>query len=291
MDVDIGIGLPNSVRGTEGSVFVDWAKRAEERGFSSLATIGRVAYPTYEEITVLSAAAAVTSRIGLLTNILIAPTRDFVLLAKEAATLDQISGGRFTLGMAAGGRPDDYEAVGQDPSRRGARFDEGLELMHRAWRGELVAGAGKPVSPRPVHDDRVPIVLGGEARVATPRVVRWGVGWAVGGQPPETVAEPANVVRQAWVSAGKAGSPRIVALSYFSLGAQNEALSRQNLHDYYDYIPGYVDMIVEGAARTDDEIRARVRAFEQAGVDELIFDPSVPHLDQVDLLADAIART
>lgn len=286
--MDIGIGLPNSVLGAEGAIFVDWARRAEERGFSSLATIGRVAYPSHEEMAVLAAAAAVTSRIGLLTNVLIAPTRSFVLLAKEAATLDQLSGGRFTLGMAVGGRPDDYTAAGQEMRNRGRRFDEGLDLMHRAWRGEPVAGAGKAVAPRPVNGESVPIVFGGDTKVAAPRVVRWGVGWTAGGFPPEMMREPVDSVRQAWTAAGKDGSPRIIALTYFSLGEGNEDLSRRNLRDYYDFLPGFVDFIVEGAARSPDQVRARVQAFEEAGVDELIFDPTVAHTDQVDLLADTV---
>jgi alkanesulfonate monooxygenase SsuD/methylene tetrahydromethanopterin reductase-like flavin-dependent oxidoreductase (luciferase family) len=286
--MDIGIGLPNSVPGAEGSLFVPWAGRAEARGFSTLATIGRVAYPSYEEITVLAAAAAVTARIGLLTNVLIAPTRNFVLLAKEAATLDQVSGGRFILGIAVGGRPDDYAAAGQDLATRGKRFDEGLELMHTAWRGEPVAGAGKPVSPRPVNGDRVPIVFGGEPRVAAPRMVRWGTGWTVGGVPPEMVGEPVAAIREAWASAGRDGAPRIVALTYFSLGEGTEELSRRNLRDYYDFLPEFVDYIVAGAARSVDEVQARVKGFEQAGVDELVFDPTVARLDQVDLLADAV---
>jgi alkanesulfonate monooxygenase SsuD/methylene tetrahydromethanopterin reductase-like flavin-dependent oxidoreductase (luciferase family) len=216
------------------------------------------------------------------------PDPQLRLLAKEAATLDQLSGGRFTLGVAVGGRPDDYTATDQDMSTRGRRFDDGLELMHRAWRGEPVAGAGKAVSPRPVHDDRVPILFGGDPAVAAPRVARWGIGWTVGGLPPEMVREPAAAIREAWTAAGREGSPRIGALTYFSLGEGTEDLSRQNLRDYYDFLPDMVDVIVEGAARSVDAVRARVRAFEDAGVDELVFDPSVARLDQVDVLADAL---
>lgn len=286
--MDIGIGLPNAVLGAKGPLFVPWAQRAEERGFSSLATIGRVAYPSYEEVTVLAAAAAATSRIGLLTDILVAPTRSFVLLAKEAATLDQLSGGRFTLGVAVGGRADDFAASGQEMATRGRRFDEGLELMHRAWRGEPVAGADKAVSPRPVHGDAVPILIGGDPAVAAARVVRWGVGWTVGGFPPEMLGEPVAAIREAWSAAGREGSPRIVALTYFSLGEGTDDLSRRSLRDYYDFLPEMVEAIAEGAARSVDAVQARVQGFEDAGVDELIFDPSVARLDQVDLLADAV---
>ena len=286
--MDIGIGLPNALRQAEGPLFTEWAQRAEARGFSSLGTIGRVAYPTFDEMAVLAAAAAVTSRIGLLTDIMVAPTRNFVLLAKEAATLDQLSGGRFTLGVAVGGRPDDFEATGQDFSTRGRRFDEGLEIMHRAWRGETVEGAGKPVSPRPVNGDRVPLLFGGDPDVAAPRALRWGGGWTIGGLPPEMVGEPVKAMREKWAAAGVDDALRIVVLTYFSLGDDTADISRQNLRDYYDFLPGMTEMIVDGAARSVEAVQARVQDFEDAGVDEVIFDPTVARIDQVDLLADAV---
>src|SRR5712692_7879468 len=112
----IGLGLPNSDKSlASGRLLVEIARRADALGFSSLGTIGRVAYPTYEELIVLAAAAAATERIGLTTDILLAATRDPVLLAKQAATLDQVSGGRFVLGIGVGGREDDFVASGKRP--------------------------------------------------------------------------------------------------------------------------------------------------------------------------------
>ena len=102
--MDIGIGLPNTIPGADGKTLLGWARRAEERGFSSLATIDRVAYPNYDSLITLAAAGAVTERIGLLTNILLAPSRNTALLAKESVSVDQISGGRLTLGLGVGGR-------------------------------------------------------------------------------------------------------------------------------------------------------------------------------------------
>src|SRR5919108_832196 len=141
--MDIGIGLPNSVRGVDRAGIVEWARRAEAAGFSSLGTIDRLLYPSYESLIALAAAAAVTERIRLVTDILIAPLRaNAALLAKQAATLDHLSGGRLVLGLSPGGREDDYEVSGLDFTRRGRMFDQQLEELHRLWRGE--GGVGPP---------------------------------------------------------------------------------------------------------------------------------------------------
>src|ERR687885_1329502 len=133
--MDIGIGRPNAVAGVDRAGIVEWARRAEAAGFASLGTLDRIVYGNYESLIALAAAAAVTERIRLATDILIAPLRsNTALLAKQAATLDHLSGGRLVLGLAPGGRPDDYEVSGVGFSRRGRIFDAQLEELTRLWR-------------------------------------------------------------------------------------------------------------------------------------------------------------
>jgi alkanesulfonate monooxygenase SsuD/methylene tetrahydromethanopterin reductase-like flavin-dependent oxidoreductase (luciferase family) len=282
----IGIGLPNPIRGTPGRLLVDWARRAEERGFSSLATIDRIAFPSYESLIALAAAGAVTERIGLITNVLLEPTRDPVLLAKEAASVDQISAGRLTLGLGVGARPDDFAAVGRSFEDRGRRFEQDLETMHAAWQGEPVAGSPEPVTPRPVNGDRVPVLIGGSSDVVLERVIRWGVGWTAGGAPPDVVGPFAQRVREAWAASDRKGDPRLVALAYFSVGEEEE--STRNLLDYYGFLGDMAKGLAGFTPRTPEAIRERVKAFEETGIDELILDPTVARLAQVDKLADIV---
>ena len=158
--MDVGIGLPNAVRGVDRSGIVDWAKRAEEAGFASLGTIDRIAYPSYESLISLAAAAAVTQRIRLVTDIVIAPVRsNTALLAKQAATIDNLSEGRLTLGLAVGGREDDYAASGVDFESRGSAFDRQLAELNEVW-------AGDTVGPEAANGKRPSVLIGGSADVA-----------------------------------------------------------------------------------------------------------------------------
>jgi alkanesulfonate monooxygenase SsuD/methylene tetrahydromethanopterin reductase-like flavin-dependent oxidoreductase (luciferase family) len=285
--VEIGIGLPNTVLEVPGRLMVDWARRAEERGFSSLATIDRLAYPTYDSLTALTAAAAATERIGLVTNVLLEPLYPPVLLAKVTASLDQLSAGRLTLGVGVGGRQDDFELAGRSFGDRGRRLDADLELLHQAWAGQPVAGSRFPVGP-PTTRGRVPLLIGGQAKLAAPRAVRWGAGFTIGGAPPEMAAGAIREFTAAWERAGGTGKPRVVALSYFSLGEDHTEASLANLRSYYGFLGDWAEGIASGAARTPEAIRDTAAAFEDLGVDELIFDPTVPALDQVDRLADTV---
>jgi alkanesulfonate monooxygenase SsuD/methylene tetrahydromethanopterin reductase-like flavin-dependent oxidoreductase (luciferase family) len=286
--VQIGIGLPNTVLDVPGRLLVDWARRAEERGFSSLATIDRFAYPSYDSLTALTAAAAVTERIGLLTNILLAPAYNPALLARVTASLDQVSEGRLTLGVGVGGRPDDYQLAGRSFEDRGARFDADLELLHQAWAGQPVAGSPFPVGP-PTTRGRVPLLVGGQPKLAAPRAVRWNAGWTIGGAAPEMAAPAISEMQAAWKEAGGEGQPRIVALSYFSLGEDRTEESLHNLRTYYRSLLGeWAEGIAGGAPRTPEAVRGIAAAFRDLGVDELVFDPTAPHLDQVDRLAEAV---
>jgi alkanesulfonate monooxygenase SsuD/methylene tetrahydromethanopterin reductase-like flavin-dependent oxidoreductase (luciferase family) len=284
--MDISIGLPNTLPDTPGTLLVEWARRAEQRGFAGLATIDRVVYPNYDSLIALAAAAGATTRIGLFTNILIAPLHRPAMLAKATASLDQVSAGRLTLGLAAGGRADDFVAAESDFRTRGRVFDETLATLHRAWRGEPVAGGDMAVGPTPVHDQRVPILIGGSGDYAIRRTLEWGAGWTSGGAPPDQSAPFAARLRDAWHEAGRPGEPRIAALNYFSLGADDA--SRQYLHHYYGFLGDYAEMIAEGALRSEAAIRDTLGAFEDAGFTEVYLDPTVASLDQIDRLADVV---
>lgn len=280
--MDVGIGLPNAVRGVDREGIVEWAWRADQAGFSSLGTIDRIVYPNYEPLVSLAAAAAVTERIRLVTDILIAPLRSNVaLFAKQAATVDSISGGRLTLGLAVGGRQDDFEISDVDFSHRGRLFDRQLERLEKLWRGE--GGVG----PAPAHGDRPGLLIGGQSDAAFRRAARYADGWTLGGGTPETFVGGLAKLREAWQAAGREGQPRTMVLFYFALGDHADGTARQSLGDYYGFLGDYADRVVASAAKDANTVKAYLAGFEQAGVDEVICFPASADPSQVELLADA----
>jgi alkanesulfonate monooxygenase SsuD/methylene tetrahydromethanopterin reductase-like flavin-dependent oxidoreductase (luciferase family) len=284
--MQVGIGLPSVVPGVTGEQLVEWARRAERAGFSTLGTIDRLVYSNYESLVSYAAAAAVTERIRLTSDILIVPYRaNAALLAKQAATVHHLSGGRLELGVAIGAREDDYEASGVPTKGRGRRFEEMLDEMKRIWAGESRghAGAiGPDVSGRPPS-----ILVGGSGDAAFRRAAKYGDGWTAGGSPPEQFAQGREKALVAWRDAGREGQPKTTALAYFALGDDPEGDARRSVGDYYAWLGDYGDQIVQSVAKSEEMVKGYVAAFEQAGCDELILFPSSSDPEQVDLLAAA----
>jgi alkanesulfonate monooxygenase SsuD/methylene tetrahydromethanopterin reductase-like flavin-dependent oxidoreductase (luciferase family) len=285
--VKVGIGLPNTVPGTEGGDMRDWAIRAEAAGFSTLGTIDRLIYGNHEPLIALSYAAAVTERIGLLTSILLAPLRkNAAMLAKQAASLDVLSAGRLTLGMSVGGREDDFDVAGVDFHQRGAIFDKQLDEMSRLWRGEKVGFAGG-VGPQP-RDGRPEVVIGGRSDASFRRAAQYA-GWMMGGGPPSGFAPEVERLRVAWAEAGRSGEPRKMALGYYALGDDAREQAVRYITDYYGFLGAEASQGFGASVPADPQaIRDVVAAFEQAGCDEFILFPTSSDPAQVDLLAEVV---
>jgi alkanesulfonate monooxygenase SsuD/methylene tetrahydromethanopterin reductase-like flavin-dependent oxidoreductase (luciferase family) len=288
--MDIGIGLPSTIPGIPGRLILDWARAAEQAGFSSLGTLDRIVYGNLETVPVLAAAAGVTERIGLTTAILIGPYRgNGALLAKQLATVDAIAGGRLRLGISVGGRADDFEATGSSFGQRGRNFDAQLAEMRAVWAQEPRGFAG-PIGPAPVQAGGPPLLIGGNADAAFRRMTEFGAGWIMGGGGPEAFAAGADRARRAWREAGRDGRPRLAALSYVSLGDDAETHARRYLTDYYAFTGDFAERIAAGALTTPRRVAETVASFDDAGCDELILFPCDPDTAQVELIAAAVGR-
>jgi alkanesulfonate monooxygenase SsuD/methylene tetrahydromethanopterin reductase-like flavin-dependent oxidoreductase (luciferase family) len=281
----IGIGLPNAVPNTDGDEMRDWAVRAEEAGFSTLGTIDRIVFGNHEPLVALAYAAAATTQIGLLTSMLLAPLRsNTALLAKQAASVDVLSGGRLILGLAVGGREDDFEASHLDFHHRGKFFDEQLDELGRLWGGEKVGFAGG-VGPA-VPGGRPTVVLGGQVDASFRRAAEFD-GWMMGGGPPDRFPSSIEQLEKAWSAAGRDDEPRKMALGYFGLGNGAREQIDAYIADYYGFLGDYVPQMAAGVPDNAAALKERIDAFEAVGCDELILFPTSYDVAQVDRLAEA----
>jgi alkanesulfonate monooxygenase SsuD/methylene tetrahydromethanopterin reductase-like flavin-dependent oxidoreductase (luciferase family) len=287
--MDIGIGLPASVPGTPGTTIPAWARAAEQAGFATLTTIDRIVYDSYEPLTTLAAAAAVTERIGLMTAILISPLHaNTALLTKQVATVDRLSEHRLKLGLAVGARPDDFEVSGVPLTGRGARLEAQLGEMARLWRGDA-EHPGLGTGPAPGSPDGPPIILGGHTPAALDRAARIAQGWIAGGAGPEAFGHGARAFTERWRQHGRPGEPRRLSLAYYALGADAERIAERYIRDYYASAGPFAEMAFRQAAVSEDGVRGLIKRFESAECDELIFVPCSAELDQVTRLAEITA--
>ena len=302
LTVEIGIGIPGEASPRDPAALINWATRAEDRGFSSLAAVDRLVFSNFEPLIALAALSAVTTEIRLTTAILISPYRlNTVLLAKQIASLDRLSNGRLVLGVGIGARNDDYSSSGMEPRGRGQRLEEQIETMRTIWGGEILGYAGRvgPVPSRPAGPE---LLLAGHVPAALRRAGRLGDGWIMGGGTPEQFYEMATQVRASWTAGDRPGSPRTAALVTFSLGANAEQNAQSYLGRYYNFPPDAGDQALINAAgaknlaevmvmntvMTPTTIRTLVKEWKDVGCDELIFLPCSADPSQVDDLADSL---
>jgi alkanesulfonate monooxygenase SsuD/methylene tetrahydromethanopterin reductase-like flavin-dependent oxidoreductase (luciferase family) len=285
--VKIGIGVPTTIEGVSGDLLLEWARRADTSGFSSLSFIDRIAYSNYEVMTTLGAVAAVTSEIRLMPAVVLGTTRSTGLLAKQAATVDRLSNGRLSLGLGIGARLEDYEAVELSYGDRGRRFDQQLSTLKRLWRGEPFSETVGPIGPPPVQPGGPEILIGAFAPSALTRVGRFADGY-IGVRTPADMAACYRHVEEGWRAAGRPGRPRFVGLSAFALGPDAAERGERSVRAYYAYWPERVDFIAQSTLTTPAAVRDFVNACEAIGVEEVLLNPTIPDLDQVNRLREIV---
>jgi alkanesulfonate monooxygenase SsuD/methylene tetrahydromethanopterin reductase-like flavin-dependent oxidoreductase (luciferase family) len=278
----VGVGLPTGIPGTDGQLVVEWARRADAGPFSSLGVIDRLVYDSYEPLTVLAAAAAVTQRVLLATTIVIGPLHNNALLAKVAASIDALSSGRLVLGLAIGARKEDYDAAGIDYRTRGKRLTEQLAALRSLWEDASL-------SPKTARARGPEVLIGGLSDHGFSRVARYADGYVHGGGPPKAFARAADKARAAWSDGERPGRPQLWAQGYFALGSDDiEAAGASYLKKYYAFTGPFAERIAAGLLTSPQAIAQFMRGYEEAGCDELVLFPTVPNIAQLDKMADIL---
>jgi alkanesulfonate monooxygenase SsuD/methylene tetrahydromethanopterin reductase-like flavin-dependent oxidoreductase (luciferase family) len=284
--VDIGVGLPAAIPGASAQQVLHSAKKADNGPFSTVTMIDRLVFDNYEPLVMLAAVAAVTRRVNLMPMALLAPLRNTAWLAKQAATLDPLSGGRLILGLAVGAREDDFTAAEKLLRGRGQAFEKQIRTMKRIWAGEPYGDGAGPIGPNPATPGGPRLMIGGYAPAAINRV-RWGDGYLTG-RPAAEIRPFFDMAEAVWRDEGRVGKPRFASSVYFTFG--EEALERASAYSrsYFAFMGSSAERRVAAVLKTPEDVRNAIQAFADVGTDELTFHPGVLDLDQLDRLADLV---
>ena len=295
--VRIAMTLPVMEPDLDAGVLENWARAIDDGPFSSLCWGERIAFENPDNLTLLGALAAWTTRVRLLTTVIVPQLHDPVMLAKALATGDMLCGGRLSVGIGVGGRHEDYHAVGADPATQTMRdMAERVAVMKRVWAGEKLTDSVLPVGPAPVQPGGPPLLVGSIG----PKTIRSAAAWATGlaGTTLDLDVAKQNelfdVARDAWAQAGR-GKPHLVTSFWFAFGSQEQSRAQvhRHLRRYMNWIPAeYVDAIAPttGWAGTEDDLLAMLRKFEAIGADEVQLIPTSADVDQLHRAADVAGR-
>ncbi len=292
--MQIGMNLPVMVPGLDREHILEWCRRIDRGPFSHVASGERITFPNPEVGVTLSAAAAVTERVRILYNVLVLPMHDAVWAAKQVATLDVVSGGRVTLGVGAGARPEDYRAVSAPfGERRLTQMGEQVATMRRVWAGEnVVEGALRPVEPAPVQAGGPPILAGSLSERSIRKVAAWAdglCGFSFGPNPQE-VARSFEQARSAWRDAGREAPPRLVTSAWFALGSDGRAQLDGYLARYLAFMgPGVAEALAPTVTLDSaSKLRDALKRIEDCGADELSLVPTTLDPDEIDRAIEVI---
>ena len=275
----IGFSLLNNWGIEDVQALVGLASRAEELGFDSVwvhdhvFNVGHVfdrigGKPYYEPLTLLSFVAARTERVRLGTSVLVLPYHNPVRLAKTAATLDVLSGGRLILGVGVGSIEKETSAMGSPFAERGALSDEAIVVMRTLWAEEDPSFDGKyyrfngmKFSPKPLQKPFIPLVIGGVSRAAIRRAARLGDGWQPLGLSPEALGQGITLLREEALACGRDASkiPVSIAMSLGAATSRRHALGKdpaEIVQNAKAYAALGVDTLVV-SANTNDPNEAR----------------------------------
>ena len=284
----IGYSLSNNQGMEDIQGVIDLAVGAEKLGFDSVWAsehVFNVSYvydrigdkPYYEPLTVLTYVAAMTSTIGLGNSVLVLPYHNPIRLAKVAATLDVLSGGRVMLGVGVGVIEEELEAMGSPFAERGAISDEMIAVMRELWTkddpsflGKYHSFSGMKFTPKPVQKPHIPIIIGGTSKAAIRRAARSGTVWHPTALSPQALAEGMDYLKEQAVKAGRDPSEISVSISA-AIG---------NTHNHNRYSLG----------EDPEEILERSQKYQEMGLERLVVSPNTRDQTQLRPIMEMLAE-
>ena len=297
------VGLPQTLEGDDPRPVAGYAVRAQALGFAGLWSLdaavgGPISHnAVLDGLHVLSHVAAVTDDVRLGIAVIVFPRRNPAQLAKDLATIDRLSRGRLTVGIAIGSDDERVAALGFPTDRRVRRLVEGLGVMRALWAqeaaahdGELFRFSGVRMEPKPLQRPGPPVWFGARAEPAVRRAVRLGDGWiGAGSSSSEDFVAQAATVRRAVEEQGRDPARFAIAKRVYIAVEDDERVARSRLTAVLDpmyAMPGLTDRC--GLWGTPERCAEALRALADAGAGELVLSPLYGHLAQLEALAEVV---
>jgi alkanesulfonate monooxygenase SsuD/methylene tetrahydromethanopterin reductase-like flavin-dependent oxidoreductase (luciferase family) len=283
-----GVGLPD-IPGIRGDSLIEWMHRIDGGPFSSIAIVDEIVSNSYDGITMLAALAGATRNVRLISSVIVGPLRNTAILAKQAASIDALSGGRLSLGLGVGDLVEDFDAVGVELAGRGKRFDQQIIEMKHIWSGAAMGPSGRPIGPAPVQAGGPELLLGGWAPRALERIGRLADGYIGAVLDEEMVSDESfRIVEQSWKANGRSAHPRFVQNVHFALGPDIENELDTYLENAYVNTPEEIPAIKRVTPQTEKDVLQIIERVEATGADELIFHPVSADIDHLARLEQII---
>jgi probable F420-dependent oxidoreductase len=278
--ISVGLGLMGfPFSGAE--AYWRWVDLCEHSGVDSIWQTDRLisSEPYLESLTSLAVLAGRTRRLKFGMNVLSLGQRDPVLVAKQCATIDMLSGGRLLPAFGVGSdRSPEWAAMNLDPKVRGAKTDEALEIIRRLWAEDKVDFAGKhyqltgaTISPKPVQSD-LPIWIGGSSPAAIRRTARFGTGWQGGAETPAVTGQVISAIKAALAGTGRSIDEDHYGAGFpFWFGTPDDPGVAKTLAAYRAL--GLADPLAYFAIGDTEAIVDRIAAYIDAGISKFILRP------------------
>lgn len=273
--------LPTGIAGVTRAQVLDWARRADAGPYRSIAVADRIAYANLDPLIALAAAAGVTERVRLMTYVVLGGVRNPAVFAKEVATLSVLAPGRVTIGLGIGARPTDHEICGLPFRERGRQLDAALAAVTSLReRPHPEQGLGPDLGD-------VELLIGGGSPRAVERMIAHADGYAHGGVIPAIFAAESHGVRAAWAAAGRPGSPRLLASTWFCSGQAARPAAEAWMASYMVQ-GGPPEPVRDTISCGAGEVREAVGTFAAMGADEAVFFPCLADVAELDWLTGVL---
>lgn len=290
----IGLCFPYTQEDLSRDLMLEWFRRVDEGPFSALSCGERLVGSSVDMMATLAAAAAVTHSVRIVPTLYVLPMHPAIKVAKHAATLDLISGGRTTITVGIGGRVQDYRCMEKEPVRRYAKMDEQVAEIRRIWAGEPPFEGAEPVGPRVVQAGGPPILAGVMGPKAVARAARWADGvysWSGNGSAREMKGQQARVLSE-WEAAGRTEAPQRIGGFWYSLAPNADEKLKAYVRKYVgfqgdDIARAYAATIDRS---TPDAVNASLDAYEELGLDECWLNSATAELAEIDGLLEVLHR-